>query len=189
MKLTKIIGVAGTNGSGKDTLGDLLAAEKDYINVSLSDILRAELDKQGKLHTRENLSGVSRRIRETEGDGSMSKRVINQYRESERGLCITSIRAPGEAAEIQQSGGIVVWVYADEHIRYERIRSAKRGRGETDIISFEEFLRQEAAEMTPTEQGGGLNMEAVKNRADIHLKNEFSSLEAYQDYLRDYFEF
>ena len=45
MKLPKIVGVAGTNGSGKDTLGRLLHELLDYKNISLSDILRAELDR------------------------------------------------------------------------------------------------------------------------------------------------
>ena len=46
MKLPHIVGVAGTNGSGKDTLGELLQAKSGYKAISLSDILREELTKQ-----------------------------------------------------------------------------------------------------------------------------------------------
>ncbi|MBP9667771.1 AAA family ATPase [Candidatus Saccharibacteria bacterium] len=186
MKLPSIVGIAGTNGSGKDALGALLQEKYDYTTVSLSDILRAELDTQGKPHTRENLSGLSKQIREAEGDGAMSRRVMDQYGTVK--LCITSIRTPGEVEVIQQAGGIVVWIDADEHIRYNRVQNSNRGRGVTDMISFEEFQAQQVAEMAPTAQGGGLNMRAVRELADVHLENNFSSLSEYETYLTDYFK-
>jgi dephospho-CoA kinase len=188
MKLPKIIGIAGTNGSGKDTLGELLRQECGYITVSLSDILRAELTRRGQEHSRENLSGLSNELRQTYGDGVMTRRVFEHYGIDTK-LCITSIRTPGEVDEMQKVGGVLVWVDADEQVRYERIQSGGRGRGATDAISFEEFQEQQAREMTLTAKGGGLNMAAVREKADIILENNFASLDAYQAYLRDYFEF
>ncbi len=186
MKLPRIIGVAGTNGSGKDTLGELLSEEAGYTDVSLSDILRGILDEQGLPHTRENLSATSKAIREAEGDGAMVRRVVAEHG-YDTGLCITSIRTGGEVDELHRAGGILVWIDADEKVRYDRIVSAKRGRNE-DTVTFEEFQRQQRAEMTPSVQGGGLNMGAVLEKADVLLENEFKSLDAYKQYLRDYFE-
>lgn len=185
MKLPAIVGVSGTNGAGKDVLGDLLRDEKNYTVVSLSDILRQELTREGLEHTRENLSARSRQIRQSEGDGAMSRRTLEQHRDKD-GLVITSIRTPGEAEEIQKAGGIVVWVDADQRVRYDRLAAARRGRV-TDEISFEEFQDQEAGEMKPTIKGGGLNMAGVKARADQTIINEFESLTAYQDHLRQLF--
>lgn len=187
MKLPRIIGVAGTNGSGKDTLGDILHEERGYVVVSLSDILRAELTRDGLEHTRENLSGRSRQIREEEGDGAMSRRAIEMQNNTSNGLVITSIRTPGEVDAIHAAGGIVVWIDADQRLRYDRIVAAGRGRV-TDEIGFEEFLRQERDEMSPTPQGGGLNMNGVKSRADVTIINEFSSLAAYREHLQKVFE-
>lgn len=189
MKLPTIVGVAGTNGSGKDTLGELLADERNFVTMSVSDFLRNELTQSGREHSRENLSGLSKQYREKSGDGAMAKIIIDEYQQPGRGLCITSIRTPGEVGVIQQAGGVVVWVDADERVRYERIQSSNRGRGVTDEISFEEFHGQQQAEMYPSTQGGGLNMAAVRDTADVSIINEFDSLEAYQTYLRDYFEF
>jgi cytidylate kinase len=189
MILPKIIAIAGTNGSGKDTVGELLHAEKQYDFVSLSDILRGELDKQNLPHSRENLSMMSKRIRDVNGDGGLAQLAIDQYSttSSAPGLCLTSIRTPGEVDVIHQAGGVVVWIDADVHVRYERIIKTQRGRPE-DRVTFEEFLEHQAAEMSPTKQGNGLNMGAVKECADVFLTNEFTSLDDYKDHIKKYFE-
>lgn len=57
--LPEIIGLAGTNGAGKDTLGDLRLSRHNARKVSLSDILRAEADKRGLPHERIHLSRIS----------------------------------------------------------------------------------------------------------------------------------
>ncbi len=43
----KIIGVSGTNGSGKDTIGHLLAERHNWLFISMTDMLRDELEKRG----------------------------------------------------------------------------------------------------------------------------------------------
>lgn len=189
MKLPQIVGIAGTNGSGKDTLGALLHDKKGYDNVSLSDILRAELDKLGKEHTRENLSGMSKQIRDAEGDSAMADRALTYWSETGTGagLCITSIRTPGEAKAIQDAGGMIIWVDADDKRRYERVVSGARARV-TDTISFDEFMEQHHREMTPTEKGGGLNAGAVREIADVFIENNYDTLEEYEAFLREYFE-
>lgn len=190
MKLPTIVGIAGTNGAGKDVLGALLHERCGYDNISLSDILRAELDRRGQEHSRENLSGLSREIREQEGDGAMSRRVITEWQDNGdgRGLCITSIRTHGEATTIQQAGGVIIWVDADPKTRYERVTAAGRGRGATDDLSFAEFMEQQEREMTPTAKGGGLNMAAVRECADVMIDNNFATKEAYENYLIETFE-
>ncbi len=190
MKLPRIVGIAGTNGSGKDTLGELLHERSGYKNCSLSDILRAELDTQGKEHSREKLSSLSQKIRAEEGDGAMAIRAIASWRQASDtpGIVITSIRTPGEAVAIQQAGGLVFWVDADPEVRYARITAARRGRSDTDEVSFEEFMEQQRREMTPTEKGGGLNMQAVRDIADDEIINDFASLDAYTKALIKQFE-
>lgn len=192
MKLPEIVGVAGTNASGKDTLGALRESLHGAQFVSLSDILRRELDKRGLPHERENLRSVSREWREEEGPGAMSLRSIAAYEneKSEKkytGLTLTSIRTPGEAEAIQRAGGLIIWVDADPKIRYQRILSRNLGRPE-DQKSFEQFIDEEEAEMHPSEKGGGLDMAGVRDVADIKIINEFDSLEAYEAFLKKEFE-
>lgn len=185
MKLPRIVGVAGTNASGKDTLGELLA-QRGYTTISLSDILRHDLDEQGLPHTRENLSHQSKKIREAHGDGGMAIRALDLHADKD-GLCITSLRAPGEAQVIQANGGMIIWIDADRRVRYERIMQSHRGRLE-DQVTFEQFAEQEDAEMSPSEQGGGLNMGGVKALADMQIDNTFETVESYVQHLTETFE-
>ena len=192
MKLPEIIGIAGTNGSGKDALGYIRQSLAKSLTVSLSDILRHELDKKGISHERENLRSLSAEWRATEGPGVLAVRTIEQYHEQKEarnltGLSIVSLRHPAEAQAIKDAGGMVIWVDADIRVRYERITHRGEGRAE-DQKTFEEFSAEEKAEMSPEGNNEGLNMSGVRDLADIKITNDFESLDEYEKYLVDQFE-
>jgi len=194
MKLPKIVGISGTNGAGKDELGKLLAERCGYYFHSVSDLLREELARQGKLHTRENMAALSKQWRNESGDdGIMFTKAIEEYLQKDqkhyKGLALVNMRHPGEVMTIHKHGGVAVWVDADQRLRYDRIQASNRGRHE-DNITFEEFQADEAREMHPPKDSpeGALHMAAVKELADIHVENDFPSLEDYRDYLIKEFE-
>ncbi len=195
MKLPEIVGISGSNGAGKDELGRLLAERCGYHFHSVSDLLRAELTRQGKPHTRENMATLSKKWRNESGDdGIMFTKAIKEYLEEKdqkgyKGLALVNMRHPGEVKTIHSYGGIAVWVDADQRVRYDRIQAANRGRHE-DNISFEAFQADEAREMHPPADApqGALHMAAVKELADIHIENDFPSVDAYRDYLIKEFE-
>lgn len=193
MKLPKIVGIAGTNGAGKDTLGELLAERCGYKFVSVSDILREELTQRGKTHERHHMRALSTEWAQAHGPAVLSLKTIEAYvmeeeAEGYQGLGIGSIRRIAEAEAIQQEGGVVIWVDADRHTRYERLQAAKRGRHE-DMQSFDEWASQEEVEMHPKSSDPNiLNMAGVRDVADIKIDNNFDSFEAYRDYLIKEFE-
>jgi dephospho-CoA kinase len=192
MKLPEIVGVAGTNASGKDTLGELRASIQNAKFVSLSDIIRRGLDERGLPHERENLNGLSREWRTQDGEGILATKTIDLYKSEKakkgyEGLTLTSIRTPEEAQAIKDAGGIIIWIDADRKIRYDRIQKRALGRPE-DQKTFEQFVAEEDAEMSPTAAGGGLNMGGVRDLADMTIVNEFNSADAYVDYLKKEFE-
>ncbi len=192
MKLPEIIGIAGTNGSGKDTLADLRLERQHARKVSLSDILRTEADKRGLEHTRENLGAISTEWGKQFGAGALSLMTLRNFwdtrTEQETGITIVSIRRPGEAATIQANDGLVFWVDADREARYQRIKEANRGRVD-DVVSFEEFCAQEDKEMYPTDSDPStLNMAGVRAIADIQIENNFTTPAAYHDHLVNHFD-
>lgn len=194
MKLPKIIGISGTNGAGKDALGEILAELLGYKFTSVSDILREELTRHGVPHEREHLRALSTKWANEHGHGVLSIKTLETYeaeeeREGYKGLVVGSVRRPAEAKVLQDEGGVVIWVDADQTLRYERIKSSNRGRHE-DTVSFEQWLADEIAEMTPpdNDDGASLNMAGVRDMADIHVENNFGSFEEYRSYLIKEFE-
>ena len=193
MKLPKIIGIAGTNGAGKDTLGELLAERSGYKFVSVSDILRAKLTEQGVPHEREHLSNLSTEWARAHGPGVLSVKTIEAYiaeeeAEGYKGLVVGSIRRPGEAHVVQQEGGVVLWVDADQKTRYDRIRSNARGRI-TDVLPFDKWAAEEAREMNPqTNDPTIINMVATRAACDQTVINNFATQHEYRDFLIKEFE-
>jgi dephospho-CoA kinase len=190
MKLPQIIGISGTNGAGKDELGLLLAERCGYHFHTVSDLLRHELARQGKPQTRANMASLSKKWRNESGDdGIMFTKAIAEYfvekeEKGYKGLVLVNARHPEEAKVVQKNHGAVIWVDADQRIRYNRIQAGNRGRHEDDS-TFEEFQADEYREMHPPADAprGTLHMDAVKKLADIRIENDFPTVEEYRAYL------
>jgi cytidylate kinase len=195
MKLPEIIGIAGTNGSGKDTLATVRSELGKCLQVTVSDILRQQLRLDGIPLERKNLSELSRQWRDESGDhGILVTRTINQYMGEKallgyRGLSVVSLRHPAEAQRVQEHNGIVAWIDGDPFKRYSRISQSQRDRTE-DNKTFAEFLAEEEEDM-----GGGknadpasVNMRAVRDIADLVIINDYDTKDEYVDFLVNRFE-
>jgi dephospho-CoA kinase len=185
----KLIGLAGTNGSGKDTVGTVLADQYGYWFISVTDLLREECRKRSLPVTRENLRAISAEWRRQHGLAVLVDRAVEAYKaaggdKTHAGLVMASFRNPAEADRLHELGGKVIWVDADPRVRYERVQAnaVHRGRAEEDVKTFEQFLAEQEAEMHPPEGSDAavLNMSAVKERADTTLENNSDSLDTFR---------
>jgi dephospho-CoA kinase len=190
MSNIKIIGISGTNGSGKDAMGHVLALKHNYLFVSVTDLLREEAKRRGMSVDRENLRMISAEWRRKYGYGVLVDQAYNHYKELEEkygGLAIASLRNPHEADRVHELGGIVVWVDANAKTRYERIQRnlAERGRVVEDTKTFDEFVIEEEMEMhtPPGGDDANLNMGAVKIRSDIVVNNEGTNLQEFETFV------
>jgi cytidylate kinase len=186
----KIIGIAGTNGSGKDSVGHVLADRHSYLFVSVTDLLRAELNRRGVPVDREHLRELSAEWRREYGLAVLVDRALEEYNRLKGqyvGVAIASLRNPAEADRIHELGGVVLWIDADAHTRYARIQNnaEARARAGEDAKSFEEFLAEEQAEMTSSGDAATLNMADVKKRSDIILDNDQTNLTDFQDFITE----
>lgn len=75
----KLLGISGTNGAGKDTLAEWLAAEQGWLFISGSDILRDELKKRGQIIERENLRNLSAQWRRQQGLGALIDMAVVEF--------------------------------------------------------------------------------------------------------------
>lgn len=176
-----IIGLSGTNGSGKDTLGVLLAEKYNFLFVSLTDILRVEARLRGMVPNREALRTISTEWRREHGLGVLVERAVDSFipvKDQYSGLVMASLRNPAEADTVHTHNGLVVWTDGDPKVRFERIQSNRstRDRAAEDDITFEEFLAHEQAEMHHTGDKATLNMSGVRDKSDLVLINDGNSI-------------
>lgn len=176
-----IIGVSGTNGSGKDTVARMLVERHGFFFASASDMLGDELTKRGLPLERANKRALSTEWREKYGLGAVVDVGLKlaEDKNAEK-IVVGSLRNPGEVDRVHELGGVVIWVDADPKVRYQRITSNNRGRVE-DNKTFEEFLAEEQAEMTHSGDENTLNMSGVKAKADIFIENNDDNIEDFKN--------
>lgn len=183
----KFIGLAGTNGSGKDTVGHMLAEKHRYLFISVTEVLRNEAKRRGLPVDREVLRTISAEWRRELGLGVLVDKAIAEYEKDAdqyAGVVMASLRNPGEADRIHEFGGTMVWLDADPKIRYQRIQknAASRNRAEEDNKTFEQFLAEEAVEMHKIAGGDSATLDSaeVKKRCDIFISNDDNDLAVFQ---------
>lgn len=177
----KIIAIAGTNGSGKDTVGQILAEDYGWLSVSVSDYLREEARRRGLPIEREVLRSISSEWRTKYGLGVLVDKAVEEFKQTDdkyAGIVIIPMRNPGEAQRAKDLGAKLVWVDADPKIRYQRIYS--RARSAEDAKTFEQFLAEEQAEMSHSGDESTLNMAGVKAIADIFITNDSNDLDVFK---------
>lgn len=186
MAAVTLVGLSGTNGSGKDTVGHMLAERHGFLFVSVSDLIREEARKRGLPVTREVLRTISAEWRREFGLGVLVDRAIEKWKQSGdqyKGVVACPMRNTGEAQHLKDLGGYLIWVDADPKVRYARITSGDRGRAGEDDKTFEQFVAEEQAEMHRPADGdeATLNVAGVEALADTTLVNNGSDIEAFKD--------
>ena len=175
-----IIGLSGTNGSGKDTIAYVLAESFGFLHADATKMLGDELTKRGLSHERENKANLSAEWRREYGMSAIVDKAVQLFdKNTHKGLVVGSLRHPGEADKVHELGGTVIWVDADPKVRFDRISANDRGRVE-DKKTFAQFIAEEEREMHPVGDAATLNMSAVKERADVIIVNNGSDIEAFK---------
>jgi dephospho-CoA kinase len=184
-----IYGVAGTNGSGKDSLMDLLVERGFFCfntSHSLRQISHAVFQSTDRGGNDSSMGRVGNAIRAAYPGGPVELGLLSWWllcsvlpKELQpKGLVIGSIRAVGEAERLKQVGGKLIGVDADAHVRFERLSA--RGRAD-DNDTFEQFMEKETAEMAAAETDPTkFGMAAVIAMADIRIQNNGNDIEAFK---------
>lgn len=177
----KLIGVGGTDGSGKDSLGQFLQDEYGWLFISITDLLREEARKRKMPLSRNTLKHISTEWRAQSGLGVLIDKAVSEYNNQpaeHHGLVLASLRNPGEADRVHELDGKVVWLDAPIQIRYQR--AIKRNKGSEDQVTFEEFKTEEAAQMHHQGDETTLNLSGVKAKADIFITNNSDNIDQFK---------
>ncbi|MBI4739464.1 AAA family ATPase [Candidatus Woesearchaeota archaeon] len=162
-----IIGLTGMYASGKDSVAEYLVA-KGFKHISLSDMLREELNKRGTEITRDNLINVGNELREKCGHGILGERALESIEAKEGDYIVTSIRTPAEAKALKKHGHFfLVEVRSPINVRFVRIKQRNR---ESDPKTLQELKEKE--KMESQESGPGQQLTNVIKLAEIVVMND-----------------
>ncbi|MDD3581554.1 MAG: AAA family ATPase [Desulfobacca sp.] len=164
---SKVIGVVGQNGSGKDTLIKYLDERCGLEVLSLGDVARELAHLEEAAFSRDKLHEVSQKYQEKYGEDFFIKAVIEEI-ESKlwEKVGVTGIRTPSEVDTLRKHFGsnfFLIHVYVDNpEVRFERLKQ----RGESrDPQNYDDFLAQEKAEKDM------FRVDEAKQCADISIAN------------------
>lgn len=177
------VGVAGLNAAGKGEVVRLLE-RRGFYPVSLSDVIREDLARDGLEPTRDHMIERGSALRERFGPAVLAERVQRNL-PGDRNHVIDSIRHPAEVEALRSGGAfLLIWVEASPQLRFERSRARARG---GDGRTFEDFQALEARELGSA-NAAAQQLLAVKALADETLRNDGSLPELEQqigEVLRD----
>jgi dephospho-CoA kinase len=163
-----IIGITGTDGAGKGTVVEYLALKKGFAYYSARQLWVEEINRRGLEVKRENMRIVANDLRRQHGNDYLVTAYLKRLKEEKpENAIIESIRTTAEAETLKANGGILLAVDADQHLRYERIVGRA---SESDKVTFEQFIAQEALEMNDPDPNG-MQKEAVMQMADYTIVN------------------
>ena len=163
------VGVAGLNAAGKGEVVRLLE-RRSFYRASLSDVIRADLAREGKEPTRENMIQRGRALRERFGPAVLAERAQRAL-PSVRNHVIDSIRHPAEVEALRAGGDfLLLWVEAPPRVRFERSRARGRAGDGEDFARFEELEARELA----SGEAAAQQLLAVRELADLVIPNDGS---------------
>lgn len=163
-----LIGITGTDGSGKGTVVDHLVSKHGFVHYSARAIWIDILAERGMEPTRANMRLVANEMREKHGNDFLLTYYLEKIaKEQPERVIIESIRALAEAESLKRVGGILLAVDADQKLRYERVQSR---RSETDKVTFEEFAAHEELEANDPDPHG-MQKRKVMEIADHTILN------------------
>lgn len=162
-----VIGLTGANGSGKTTLAAHLK-DKGFYYFSLSDEIRAELERDGLPATRENLIEKGNWLRRTYGTNVLAARTARRV-QPDRNYVIDSIRHPSEVETLRTLPHFYLFrIDAPIEVRYKR---ALERRDPRTPKTFDEFVELENRELTG-DSPDAQNLSASAAMADVTLVND-----------------
>jgi dephospho-CoA kinase len=162
-----IVGITGTLGAGKGTIVDYLH-QHGFEHFSVRGFLTKIIQEKGLELNRDSMVVVANELRANHSPSYIAEQLFLLAKESGKDCIIESIRTVGEVTALKEKGGFYLFaVDADSKLRYNRV--VLRG-SETDKISYETFLENEAREMN-SDDPNKQNLAACQALADFKFEN------------------
>ena len=174
----QIMGISGMPGSGKSIVSEM-ATEKGAIIVSMGDIIREEAKKRG-----EGTKETATNLRKEHGQYIVSELTIEKIKKLreegiEKSIVVEGIRSHHEVEMFKENfdNFIIVSVFANSNLRFERLKKRMR---EDDSQDYEGFQKRDYQEL-------GFGLGNVIALSDKILINE-SDIESFKEKISEFFK-
>ncbi len=160
-----ILGISGTNGSGKDTAAAYFETH-GFLHLSLSEAIRDTLRSEGQPLTKEAQIAKGLFLRQTYGDSILARRVAEKIL-PQHNYVITSIRHPAEAEYFRKlfPDFLLLYIDADPLLRFQRVKERF-----SPSFDYQSFLLMDQAAQANTSASGQQILLCAK-QADFHILN------------------
>ena len=174
----QVMGISGMPGSGKSIVSEM-ATENGAIIVSMGDIIREEAKKRGE-GTKETASN----LRKEHGQYIVSELTIEKIKKLrkegiENSIVVEGIRSHHEVEMFKENFGnfIIVSVFANADLRFNRLKERKRA---DDSQDYEGFQKRDFQELN-------FGIGNVIALSDKILINE-SDIESFKEKINEFFK-
>ncbi len=174
----RVMGISGLPGSGKSLVSQI-AAQKGAMIVSMGDIIREEAKKRG-----ESTKQTAKNLRKEYGQYIVAELTIKKIKKIietgfENSIIVEGIRSPYEVNLFKENfeDFIILSIFANPELRFERIKSRKR---EDDTTDYEEFIGRDQRELN-------FGIGTVISLSNKIIINE-GSVESYENEINEFLE-
>lgn len=166
------IGLTGMMASGKGEVVKILE-ELDYKYISLSDIVREEVELTGKPVSRSEMQDIGNRLRNEGGPGILGKKIFEKLSGSPEGKwIIDGIRNPHEVMELKNLDPFsLIAVISDRDLILKRLKERLR---DTDIADDIQLNKRLDREWGVDEPEGGQQVGKCVEISDYFIDNNQS---------------
>ncbi len=184
----KVIGLSGTIGSGKNEVKEIIKNRFNCYYVTLSDVIRGEVERRKGLMDRKTLQNMGNEMREKYGTHILAMLAVEYLPRDKELIIIDGIRNPGEGEYLREKfGKNFLWLGIDSP-REIRFRRAIDRQQHNDPKSLEEFSKLDDRDQGAGESDYGQqtkkcieqcdkvivndrNLEELKNKVNATLNN------------------
>lgn len=173
----KIIWITGPQAAWKWEIVNYLVEKKWFSHYSVRWFLTEEIEKRWLPLDRDSMREVANDLRAKYWPSYITDQLFLQAQQSGNDSIIESIRAIWEVESLKKNSDfILLWINADQKLRFERAIARKSA---SDFVTFEKFQEQERLESEnsdPSKQ----NINACMNMADFIVNNNWNIKELHK---------
>ncbi len=164
-----IVGITGTDGSGKGSVVSYLVTQYGFTHYSSREFIVAEIVRRGLPVDRNQMRLTANEMRAVQGNDVVVRHALDKMKDdAAEKVVIESIRATAEAETLIRYGGVLLAIDADQVVRYTRVQGR---RSATDQVSFEQFVAHELLEKNDPDPHG-MQKGKVMELADYTIIND-----------------